>query len=254
MSEMSAQLNNPILLGVNIDHVATLRQARLTRYPDPLEAVFAAERGGADGITVHLREDRRHIQPRDVELIQQVVTTRLNLEMAPTTAMLAYAEQIRPAHCCLVPEKRDELTTEGGLNVLAQKALIYDACARLHAANIQVSLFIDPDLAQIEAAHASGAPAVEIHTGAYADAVDSIEKEKELKRIITAVRAAKAAGLIVNAGHGLHYQNVMPIAALPEINELNIGHAIISHAVFWGLERAVREMKNCLLQTRGIFL
>jgi pyridoxine 5-phosphate synthase len=241
---------NPILLGVNIDHVATLRQARLTRYPDPVEAVYAAEKGGADGITVHLREDRRHIQERDVELIQQVLLTRLNLEMAVTDQMVAYAEKIRPLHCCFVPEKRAELTTEGGLNVLAEESHIRDACQQLAKLDIEVSLFIDPDLKQIEAALRCGVPAIEIHTGSYADAKSEKEQHDELQRIIKAAEFAHQSGLIVNAGHGLNYQNVQAIARIPEMNELNIGHGIIAGAVFMGLEQAVREMKRLMVEAR----
>lgn len=239
-------MSQDVLLGVNIDHIATLRQARHTRYPDPIEAVYAAERGGADGITVHLREDRRHIQERDVELIQQVLLTRLNLEMAVTDAMIQFAEKIRPVYCCLVPEKRAELTTEGGLNVIAEEARIKEACTQLAASNIEVSLFIDPNLDQIEAALRCGAPIVEIHTGAYADAKTMVEQDIELDRIVTAVQMAHQAGLIVNAGHGLNYQNVQAIARIPYINELNIGHGIIARALFSGLESAVREMKQLL--------
>jgi len=240
----------PILLGVNIDHVATLRQARLTRYPDPIEAVYAAENGGADGITVHLREDRRHIQPRDVELIQEVLLTRLNLEMAVTEEMLMFAEKIKPRHCCFVPEKRAELTTEGGLNILADEKRINAACQRMQGAGIEVSLFIDPDLAQIEAAIRCNAPAIEIHTGTFAEAKTKEESTHELKRIIKAVKLASEANLIVNAGHGLNYQNVQAIAEIPEINELNIGHGIIARALFMGLEQAVREMKRLMVEAR----
>lgn len=240
----------PILLGVNIDHVATLRQARLTRYPDPVEAVFAAENGGADGITIHLREDRRHIQERDVELIKAVLQTRLNFEMAVTDTMLTYAEKIAPEHCCFVPEKREELTTEGGLDVISQEAKVKEATARMTRLGSEVSLFIDPDLKQIEAALRCGAPAIEIHTGVYADAETEAELQKELERIIKAVQFAHQAGLIVNAGHGLNYKNVQPIACLPEINELNIGHAIIARAIFIGLESAVREMKRLMVEAR----
>ncbi len=233
-----------ILLGVNIDHIATLRQARHTRYPDPVEAVYAAENGGADGITVHLREDRRHIQERDIELIQAVLLTRLNLEMAVTDAMIKYAEKIRPQHCCFVPEKRQELTTEGGLNVLADEKHIRAACQHLAAAGMEVSLFIDPDPKQIEAAVRCGAPTIEIHTGAYANAKTVEERNTELQRIIQAAQIAEQANLIVNAGHGLNYQNVQAIARIPQINELNIGHGIIARALFMGLENAVREMKR----------
>lgn len=239
-----------ILLGVNIDHVATLRQARGTRYPDPIEAVYAAENGGADGITVHLREDRRHIQERDVELIQQVLLTRLNLEMAVTDEMVKFAEKIRPIYCCLVPEKREELTTEGGLNVLADETRVRDVCQRLAEANIQVSLFIDPDPAQIEAAVRCDAPVIEIHTGQYADAKNAAEQAAELQRIIVAANFADQAGLIVNAGHGLHYQNVQAIAQIPQIHELNIGHGIIARSIFMGLENAVREMKRLMNDAR----
>lgn len=242
--------NNPILLGVNIDHVATLRQARKTRYPDPVEAVFAVENGGADGITIHLREDRRHILERDVELIKEVMLTRMNLEMAVTDEMIAYAEKIKPEHCCLVPEKRQELTTEGGLDVISHETKITDATRHLKHLGIEVSLFIDPDIKQIEAAIRCDAPAIEIHTGVYADATSLDERTKELRRIIKAVHFAHQAGLIVNAGHGLNYQNVQPIASIPEINELNIGHGIIARSIFMGLEPAVREMKRLMLEAR----
>ena len=241
---------NKILLGVNLDHVATLRQARQTRYPDPVDAVYAAERGGADGITLHLREDRRHIQDRDVELVQSILLTRLNFECAVTPFMLDFAEKIRPRHCCFVPEKREELTTEGGLDVLGQEALIHDACARLAAADVDVSLFIDPDPRQIEAAKRCGAPTIEIHTGCYADAKDLKNQTTELNRIVNAARFAQDMGLVVNAGHGLHYHNVQAIAAIPQMNELNIGHAIVSRAVFTGLETAVREMKRLMMEAR----
>lgn len=243
--------SNAILLGVNIDHVATLRQARLTRYPDPVEAVYAAEGGGADGITVHLREDRRHIQERDVELIQQILLTRLNLEMAVTDAMINYAEKMRPEHVCLVPEKREELTTEGGLDVKGQENKIRDAIVELKKSEIEVSLFIDPDLEQIEASLRVEAPVIEIHTGAFADAKTHTERENEWQRIVKAVHFAHQAGLIVNAGHGLNYQNVQAIARIPEINELNIGHGIIARAVFVGLTQAVREMKQLMIEARG---
>lgn len=243
--------DNRILLGVNIDHVATLRQARLTRYPDPIEAVYAAESGGADGITVHLREDRRHIQERDVELIKQVMLTRMNLEMAVTDNMIAYAEKIRPEHVCFVPEKREELTTEGGLDVLAQESRIKEATQRLQHLGMEVSLFIDPDERQIEAAVRCGAPVIEIHTGAYADAMIESERMHELERIKRAVQLAHSLGLVVNAGHGLNYQNVHAIAVIPHINELNIGHGIIARAVFIGLESAVREMKRLMIEARN---
>jgi len=241
----------PILLGVNVDHIATIRQARLTRYPDPVEAVYAAENGGADGITVHLREDRRHIQERDVELIQQMLLTRLNLEMAVTDKMLGFAEKIKPVHCCFVPEKREELTTEGGLNVLADESHIREACVRMASSGIDVSLFIDPDIEQIEAAIRCKAPTIEIHTGAYADAKTHEQAKAELQRIIEAATFADQAGLVVNAGHGLNYQNTQAIARIPQINELNIGHGIIARAFLMGLENAVREMKRLMIEARG---
>lgn len=242
--------SHPLFLGVNIDHVATLRQARLTRYPDPVEAVFVAEGAGADGITVHLREDRRHIQERDVRLIQEVLLTRLNLELAVTDAMIQFAEQIVPAHCCFVPEKREELTTEGGLDVVANEAKVRHAVDLLKAKEVEVSLFIDADFSQIEAALRVGAQAIEIHTGAYADAKTITEQSNELQRIIKGAQFAHQAGLIVNAGHGLNYQNVQSIARIPEINELNIGHGIIARAVFVGLAAAVSEMKQLMLEGR----
>lgn len=240
--------HKPILLGVNIDHVATIRQARLTRYPDPIEAVYAAENGGADGITVHLREDRRHIQERDIELIQAVLLTRLNLEMAVTDKMIDYALQIKPTYCCFVPEKREELTTEGGLDVLQQEDKIRLAISQLQEHGIEVSLFIDPDEKQIEAALRCGAKVIELHTGAYADAQES--REKELARIQEAAKLAYQAGLVVNAGHGLNYQNVQAIAQIPQINELNIGHGIVARAIFKGLESAVLEMKRLMFEAR----
>lgn len=244
---------NPILLGVNIDHVATLRQARHTRYPDPVEAVFVSENAGADGITVHLREDRRHIQERDIELIQAVILTRLNLEMAVTEAMLGFAEKYKPEHCCLVPEKREELTTEGGLDVASQVVKIREAVQRLKALDIEVSLFIDPDDKQIDAALQCEAPAIELHTGAYADAKTVTEQQNELKRIIHAAQFAHEAGLIVNAGHGLNYQNVSAIAKIPIINELNIGHGIVARAIFIGLGPAVSEMKRLMIEARRLY-
>jgi pyridoxine 5-phosphate synthase len=239
-----------ILLGVNIDHVATLRQARHTLYPDPIAALYAVENGGADGITVHLREDRRHIQERDIELIQQVLLTRLNLEMAVTDAMLHYAEKMHLTHCCFVPEKRQELTTEGGLDVVADEARVRAACQRLAAAGIQVSLFIDPEPKQIEAAVRCQAPTIELHTGSYAAAKTIAEREVELVRIVKAAQLANQAGLMVNGGHGLNYQNVQPIARISVMNELNIGHGIIARAIFIGLEAAVREMKRLMMEAR----
>ena len=238
-----------IHLGVNIDHVATLRQARGTTYPDPVAAALIAERAGADSITVHLREDRRHIQDRDVEALRGALRTRLNLEMAVTEEMLAIAARLRPADCCLVPEKREELTTEGGLDVAAQPQRIAAACAQLRSAGIRVSLFIDPDARQVEAAVAAGAPAIEIHTGAYADADDD-NHAAEFDRIASAAAHAKGLGLLVHAGHGLHYGNVQPIAEIREISELNIGHAIVSRAVFDGIGAAVQEMKRLMLDAR----
>lgn len=239
-----------ILLGVNIDHIATLRNARGTTYPDPVQAAFIAEQAGADGITIHLREDRRHITDRDLMLISQTVQTRLNLEMAVTEEMIEIACQTQPDFCCLVPEKRQEVTTEGGLDVVGNEAKIADAIKRLSLAGIKVSLFIDPDHEQINAADRVGAPFIEIHTGAYADAEDEMAQEKEFVRIRDAVTYAASKGLKVNAGHGLHYHNVQRIAALAELYELNIGHAIIGRAVFSGLASAVEEMKRLMREAR----
>jgi pyridoxine 5-phosphate synthase len=240
-----------ILLGVNIDHVATLRQARGTRYPDPVQAAIEAEASGADSITLHLREDRRHIQERDVSLLYDILQTRMNLEMAVTDEMLAIAERLKPADCCLVPERREELTTEGGLDVAGQLPRIRDACARLAAAGVRVSLFIDADARQVDAAATTGAPCIELHTGHYADAVAGELRDAERKRILDAVRLAVEAGLRVHAGHGLHYHNVHAIAAIPQIRELNIGHAIIARALFSGLGRAVAEMKRLMREARS---
>jgi len=239
-----------VLLGVNIDHVATLRQARGTRYPDPVQAAIEAEQAGADGITVHLREDRRHIQERDVELLAAVLQTRMNFEMAVTDEMIAFAERIKPAHVCLVPERREELTTEGGLDVCGNEARVQVAVERLAAAGCEVSLFIDPDARQIEAAKRVGAPVIELHTGHYAD-TEGDEQAQALKRIQVAVNYARKLGLVVNAGHGLHYHNVEPIAAIPGINELNIGHAIIARALFSGLAQAVKDMRALVLGAAG---
>ena len=241
--------DNEILLGVNIDHVATLRQARGTRYPDPIQAAIMAEQAGADGITLHLREDRRHIQERDVLLLKDILQTKMNLEMAVTDSMLEIAEQVKPADCCLVPEKREELTTEGGLDVAGQIEKMKQACGRLGDAGISVSLFIDADPKQIEAAVEVGAPVVEIHTGHYAD-FQGIEQQQELNRIKEGINFAHSLGLQVNAGHGLHYHNVKPIAELEPVIELNIGHAIIAKALFSGLDAAVREMKQLMLSAR----
>jgi pyridoxine 5-phosphate synthase len=236
-----------MLLGVNIDHIATLRQARGTPYPDVVAAALLCERAGADSITLHLREDRRHIQDRDVITLRDRLTTRMNLEMAVTDEMLGIAERIRPADCCLVPERREELTTEGGLNVVGQLPRLRTACARLAAAGIRVSLFIDAVPEQIEAAAASGAPCIEIHTGHFADAMPGPEQQVELERIVSAVQQGLAAGLTVHAGHGLHYGNVQQIASIPGIRELNIGHAIVAQAVFDGLGAAVTAMKRLML-------
>ena len=243
---MAQNIHNRILLGVNVDHVATLRQARGTRYPDPVQAALLAEEAGADGITVHLREDRRHIQERDVELLSQTLQTRMNLEMAVTDEMLAFAEKIEPEYCCLVPEKREEITTEGGLDVAGQLPRISEAVTRLSAANAHVSLFIDPEQDQILAAKQSGASVIEIHTGAYAEESGAKQME-ELDRIKLAVTFALEQGLIVNAGHGLNYHNVEPIACIAGINELNIGHGIMARAFFVGLKQAVQEMKALML-------
>ncbi|AJE22307.1 pyridoxine 5'-phosphate synthase [Azotobacter chroococcum] len=238
---------NRILLGVNIDHVATLRQVRGTRYPDPVKAALDAEEAGADGITVHLREDRRHIQERDVQVLKEVLQTRMNFEMGVTEEMLAFAEQIRPAHACFVPETRQELTTEGGLDVAGQEARIRAAVERLARLGCEVSLFIDAEPQQIEAAARIGAPAIELHTGRYADAHTPAEAARELARIRDGVEYGLSHGLIVNAGHGLHYQNVEPVAAIPGMHELNIGHAIVAHALFVGFKEAVREMKGLMM-------
>lgn len=240
-----------LLLGVNIDHVATIRQARGTRYPDTVQAAALVEEAGADGITIHLREDRRHIQDRDVYLLKETLQTRMNFEMAVTEEMIAIAEDVKPAHCCLVPEKREELTTEGGLDVAGQEERVKEACDRLAAAGIEVSLFIDPEPAQIDATIRCGAPVIELHTGAYAEAESSAEQAEELKRIREAATYAYQKGLIVNAGHGLHYHNVEQIAEIPEMNELNIGHGIIARALFVGLKEAVSEIKQQMLQAQA---
>ncbi len=241
---------DPILLGVNIDHVATLRQARGTRYPDPIQAAFVAEQAGADAITIHLREDRRHIQDRDLAVLTQTIGTRINLECAVTDEMLAIAEAHRPADVCLVPEKREEVTTEGGLDVVGNFEAVTAACKRLTAAGIRVSLFIDPDADQLRAAVDSGAPVVELHTGAYADAPDATSTRVELERIVTGARFGNDLGLHVNAGHGLHYHNVQRVAAIPEIRELNIGHGLVARAVMVGMAEAVREMKRLMVEAR----
>lgn len=245
--------NSAILLGVNIDHVATLRQARGTIYPDPVQAALIAEEAGADAITMHLREDRRHIQDRDIEILRPMLQTRLNLEMAVTDEMLGIAEKLQPQECCLVPERREELTTEGGLDVLGHKSRIKEACDRMAEANVRVSLFIDPDEAQIEAAAEVGAPVIEIHTGRYAD-TEGKAQQQEFERIVAGVNAGVKAGLYVNAGHGLHYHNVAPIAGLLDLKELNIGHAIIARAVFTGLAESIREMKRLMENARSLAL
>ena len=242
-------MSKPIALGVNIDHIATLRQARGTSYPRPAEAAYVAERGGADSITVHLREDRRHIQDRDLDEIVEIMKTHMNLEIAVTEEMIDIAKRVRPSDVCLVPEKREELTTEGGLDVAGQIDKVTAACAELAAADIRVSLFIDPDRAQIDAAIAAGAPVVELHTGRFAD-TEGDEQQAELERIVDAARYGHANGLVINAGHGLHYQNVEAIARIPEIVELNIGHAIVARAVFDGLAAAVIEMKRIMVEAR----
>jgi pyridoxine 5-phosphate synthase len=234
------------LLGVNIDHVATLRQARGTRYPEPVQAALIAEQAGADAITLHLREDRRHIQDRDVEILIGMLQTRMNLEMAATEEMSAIARRLRPADCCLVPERREELTTEGGLDVAAAVPKLTDHCAALAEAGIRVSLFIDADKAQVEAAAAVGAPVIEIHTGHYAEARTPAQRQAELDRIGAAVLHGLELGLQVNAGHGLDYQNVRAVAAIEGVRELNIGHAIVARALFTGLGEAVAEMKRLL--------
>ncbi len=235
-----------IKLGVNVDHVATLRQARGTLYPDPVQAALDAEAGGADGITVHLREDRRHIQEHDVRRMHEKIATKLNLELAVTPEMLAIACAIAPQDVCLVPERREELTTEGGLDVAAEPLRYREAVARLAEAGVRVSLFIDPEAAQIEAAAAVGAQVVELHTGRYADAENEEEINTEINRLVDASNLSLETGLVVNAGHGLHYGNVAGVLALPGLVELNIGHAIVARAVFVGMRAAVAEMKALL--------
>jgi pyridoxine 5-phosphate synthase len=243
---------NFIQLGVNIDHVATLRQARRTRYPSPLQAALMAESAGADLITLHLREDRRHIQDQDVTLIRPALATRMNLECAVDPQMIAIALQVGPQDVCLVPERRAELTTEGGLDAVTHLDAVRDACKRLGDAGIRVSLFINADRKQIDAAVSAGAPAIEIHTGGYADAESEKLQHEQLQRIAEGAAYASGLGLKVNAGHGLHYHNVQPIAAIPQIAELNIGHAIVAHALFVGWSQAVSEMKRLMCAARGI--
>lgn len=242
---------NQLLLGVNIDHVATLRQARGTRYPDPVHAALQIEQAGADSITLHLREDRRHIQDRDVYLLRERMLTRMNLEMAVTDEMVSIACEVKPDDCCLVPEKREELTTEGGLDVIRFEDSIADACTKLAEAGIKVSLFIDADLKQIDAAKRTGAPVIEIHTGHYADAVDKEDRQQLLNEIVVACEHADNIGLQVNAGHGLNRQNIHDIACISQLKELNIGHAIIADSVFMGLEGSVREYKRLMREARA---
>jgi pyridoxine 5-phosphate synthase len=242
-------LHAGIALGVNIDHVATLRQARRARYPDPVYAALLAEEAGADSITLHLREDRRHIQDRDVTMMREVLQTRMNLEMAVTEEMIRIAQKVLPQDCCLVPESRQEVTTEGGLDVLGQSARLGDAIKALGASAIRVSVFIDPDPAQIEAAQRAGAPVIELHTGAYADSTGAA-RAREFERLSSAAKFAARLGLVVNAGHGLNYHNVEPIAAIPEIVELNIGHAIVARSVIDGLAKAVRDMRELMRAAR----
>ena len=238
------------LLGVNIDHVATLRQARGTTYPDPVNAALICEQAGAEGITLHLREDRRHIQDDDVRRMRPVLKTHMNLEMAVTGEMVAFAKEIQPHHVCFVPEKRQEVTTEGGLDVVGHFEDVKKATHELTAIGCDVSLFIDADIAQIDAAVACGAPTIELHTGAYADAATPEAQQVELERIIKGAEYAASKGLVVNAGHGLNLDNVTPIAAIPQIHELNIGHSIIADAVFVGLAQAVQQMKAVIKAAR----
>jgi pyridoxine 5-phosphate synthase len=242
---------NPILLGVNIDHIATLRNARGTDYPNPVHAADIAERAGADGITIHLREDRRHIVDKDVYTLKETLNTRMNLEMAVTDEMLAIAANVIPEFCCFVPEKRQELTTEGGLDVAGNLSRMTDACTQLREQGTLASLFIDADQAQIEAALEAGAPFIEIHTGQYAEAKTALQARHELAKLIEGIEYADRLGLKVNAGHGLHYHNVQPIAAIPQLIELNIGHAIIARAAFDGLGKAVADMRSLMLQARA---
>ena len=239
-----------ILLGVNIDHVATLRQARGTLFPEPVQAALVAEQAGADSITAHLREDRRHIQDRDIFLLNDMLHTRLNMEMAVTREMVDIAVKVQPSACCLVPEKREELTTEGGLDVSGNLNHMHWACDTLRAAGVEVSLFIDPEEAQIDAAVKAGAPVVELHTGCYATAKTPAQQAEQLERIRQAAKYAHCAGLQVNAGHGLNHYNVEAICAIPEIVELNIGHSIIAQALFSGLAQAVKDLKGIMKYAR----
>ena len=242
----------PILLGVNVDHVATVRQARGGNYPDPVHAALQAELAGAEGITMHLREDRRHIQDSDVARYSACAQTKLNLEMAATDEMLRIAIETAPVDVCIVPEKREELTTEGGLNVAGAASSLKTVCDELREHNIRVSLFIDPDEAQIEATRELGAPVIELHTGTYAEAQDLNERQRELDKLINAAALADSLGLVVNAGHGLNRHNVSPIAAIPQIHELNIGHSLVADAMFEGLPQAIKTMKTLMVQARSI--
>ncbi|WP_150048364.1 MULTISPECIES: pyridoxine 5'-phosphate synthase [Methylomonas] len=251
MNNLPTANKQTVLLGVNIDHVATLRQARGTRYPEPIQAALIAEQAGADGITAHLREDRRHIQDRDILLLKQTLQTKLNLEMAVTDAMVDFAVRIKPQACCLVPERREELTTEGGLDVVSVLPKMQDVCGLLADAGIAVSLFIDPELAQIDATIQVGAPVIELHTGRFADAETPFLQEQELERIRRAAEYAHQAGLQVNAGHGLNVYNVEAICKIPSIVELNIGHSIIAQSVFSGLAQAVKDMKKIMRAARA---
>jgi pyridoxine 5-phosphate synthase len=234
-----------------VDHVATIRQARGTRYPNVVQAALLAEQAGADGITAHLREDRRHIQDNDVRMLKDMISTRLNLEMAVTDEMVTIARQLQPAACCLVPERRDELTTEGGLDVVAHFDKVRQACDSLGEKCIEVSLFIDADLAQVEAAARCGAPYIELHTGHYADAAPGLAFEQELQRLKHASEHADSLGLKVNAGHGLHYHNVEAICRIPMIRELNIGHSIVARALFSGMHAAVADLKAIMMAARA---
>ena len=240
-----------ISLGVNVDHVATIRQARGTRYPDPVALALEAEKAGADGITMHLREDRRHVIESDIERMARRTRTKLNMEMAATDEMRAIALRVKPADACIVPERRVELTTEGGLDVVRQRDIIADLVAAFNEAGIRTSLFIDPELGQIDASLEVNAPVVELHTGKYADARGPEAVRQALQEIIVGAKHAHALGLVVNAGHGLHYTNTQAVAAIPEMNELNIGHAIVARAIAVGFPRAVREMKKLMLAARG---
>jgi len=244
-------LNQPIYLGVNVDHVATVRQARGVNYPCPVHAALMAEAAGADGITMHLREDRRHIQDHDVERFAQLTQTKLNFEMAATEEMLAMAIRLKPEDVCLVPEKREELTTEGGLDVSSQQTRLKEYVSEFNNSGINTSMFIDPDKKQIDATVAIGAPVVELHTGAYAECTTNKAQAIELAKIVEAAAYAHAAGLVVNAGHGLTRRNVAPIAAIQNMNELNIGHSLMADAIFCGITDAVKDMKNIMLQAKA---